>query len=663
MVRNFRWCVVLAVCLTLNGVVQAQQAPVLQPNAHLTTRGMPDIPQALAQSLAAYADFRGFGFVDWHPTEGKMLVRHRETGAALPQLFELSGPGGTLTKLTDFSDSVRSAQYQPVRGHYLVYSRDKGGNEATQVFRFDLQSRQSTLLSRPDELTGFRWTHAGDRVLLAALPLDKTAAQGRRDTVLTRLSLVDPMDPAKARALTELAGGGWGNYRFSPDDKRLLAVLYRTPSDSAVHVIDLASGKVEQVFPRPGQSAAGVAAADWAADGRSIYLSTNQASDFNELAHMDLATGTVRTLSRHIPWDVEGLQVSPDGTKVLAVINNAGRDELRVFDTATGSDVLVPGIAPGSIGGGQWEPGTNQRFALSLNNAQSPGDVFSYDFKTQRLERWTTAHGDPRVNMAQFVTPELVQIRSFDGLTVSAWLYRPDAKKFPGKRPVVLDFHGGPEGQATVRFMGRWNYFVNEMGLALLLPNVRGSAGYGKKFMELDNGLLRKDSVKDGAAFLTWLETQPLLDAKRVAVTGGSYGGYMSLAMAVDYSDRLRSAVDVVGISHFVSFLNNTESYRRDLRRFEYGDERDPAVRAFMEKIAPLNNASAIRIPLFVVQGKNDPRVPYTEAEQIVAAVEKNKVPVWYLLADNEGHGFARKENADYYFYAQARFFQETLLK
>ncbi len=256
-----------------------------------------------------------------------------------------------------------------------------------------------------------------------------------------------------------------------------------------------------------------------------------------------------------------------------------------------------------------------------------------------------------------------MQIKSFDGLPISAWLYLPDASKFPGKRPVVLDFHGGPEGQSTVRFMGRWNYYLNEMGLAILMPNVRGSSGYGKTFQNLDNGFKRKDSVKDGGAFLAWLASHPRLDASRVVVSGGSYGGYMSLATAVDYSALLRGAIDVVGISSFTTFLNNTESYRRDLRRVEYGDEREPAMHAFMEKIAPLNNARDIKIPLFVVQGKNDPRVPYTEAEQMVSAVRKNGVPVWYLLADNEGHGFARKVNADYYFYCTVQFFATTLLK
>jgi dipeptidyl aminopeptidase/acylaminoacyl peptidase len=193
-------------------------------------------------------------------------------------------------------------------------------------------------------------------------------------------------------------------------------------------------------------------------------------------------------------------------------------------------------------------------------------------------------------------------------------------------------------------------------------PNVRGSAGYGKTFLGLDNGPKREDAVKDIGALLDWIATQPDLDASRVAVMGGSYGGYMSLAVAASYAERIAGAVDVVGISNFVTFLRNTESYRRDLRRVEYGDERDEAMRGFLERISPLTNAQKISKPLFVVQGRNDPRVPYTEAEQIVAKVRGNGTKVWYLRAENEGHGFVRKENADFQFYATVLFLRETLL-
>lgn len=642
---------------------QTLPSAVLMPNANLKADGMPAISQSVVDALAPYTEFRGYGFVDWHPRELAMLVRHREAGANTAQIYRLDKPGGPLLKLTDFADPVSSALFAPKDGRYFVYARDSGGNEATQIYRMDLATRKSTLLSSMDERSSMKWNQNGDRLLISSVPLDRTATGGKRDNIVTRLSLVDPLEPTTRSTFAELPGGGWLGYSFNGDDKRIAAVQYRTSSDAEVHLIDARTGAREKVLPRQNDPKAGFGEVTWSKDQQSLFLTTNIRGEFAELAKFDLARQEFKFITGHIPWDVESFSLSVDGHQLLAVINNNGRDEVRLFDAHSGAELSKPDIAVGAVSGVRWHEANTSAFAFSLNSPQSPGEVFSYDAITGQRQQWTSAYADASLDLAKFVSPELVEIKSFDGLSISGWLYLPDEAKFPGKRPVVIDFHGGPEAQSTVRFMGRWNYYLNEMGLALLFPNVRGSSGYGKNFQNLDNGFNRKDSVKDGGAFLSWVGTHPRLDAARVAVSGGSYGGYMSLAMAVDYSMQLRAAVDVVGISHFVTFLNNTESYRRDLRRVEYGDERDPAMREFQEKIAPLNNAAAIKVPLFVVQGKNDPRVPYTEAEQMVAAVRKNGQPVWYLLADNEGHGFARKVNSDYYFFASVEFFQSTLLK
>lgn len=227
---------------------------------------------------------------------------------------------------------------------------------------------------------------------------------------------------------------------------------------------------------------------------------------------------------------------------------------------------------------------------------------------------------------------------------------------------MLVLIHGGPEGQATPGFLGRASYYLAELGVAIIEPNVRGSLGYGKTFVKLDNGRLREDSVKDIGALFDWIAQQPGLDAGRVMVQGGSYGGYMVLAVSTLYPERIRGAIDIVGISNFVTFLQNTEDYRRDLRRVEYGDERDPEMRAFLESISPANRADRIRKPLLVVQGANDPRVPRSESEQMVATVRRHGVPVWYLLAMDEGHGFRKKGNADYLFFAQVEFVKRHLL-
>ena len=654
---------ITAVAAMAMGLSGAFAQDIVVPNANLKADGMPAISKSIADKVSLYTEFRGYGFVQWHPNDGSMLVRHREAGANIAQIYLLRKAGGAIEKITDFSEPIAQARFEPTQGKFLVISKDTGGNEATQVYRMDLGTRATTLLSQADERSNFTWNHQGDRVLISAVPLDKTATAGKREKVETHLTLVDPLHPETRLALDALPGGGWGDYSFSHNDATIAAVQYRTPNDADVFLINAKTGKREKILPKAGAAAAGYSGFEWSNDDRRLFLTTNQGGEFSELAVYDTQTTELTVLSHHIPWDIQSFSLSNDGKRILAIANANGKDEAHIFDAATGQEQAHPDVPAGAVGGGEWNKTSHSQFAYSVNSPQSPGDVYSLDVATDTTQRWTTAWAPEGIDLNSFASPELVQIKSFDGLPISAWLFLPDAKKFPGKRPVLVGFHGGPEGQSTVRFMGRSNYYLNEMGIAVLLPNVRGSIGYGKRFLDLDNGFKRKDSVKDGGAFLSWVGTHPRLDAQRIAVTGGSYGGYMSLATAVDYSPLIRGSIDIVGISSFVTFLNNTESYRRDLRRVEYGDERDPKMREFHEKIAPLNNAAAIQKPLFVVQGKNDPRVPYTEAEQMVAAVRKNGVAVWYLLADNEGHGFRRKANADYEFYSTVKFLETTLLQ
>jgi dipeptidyl aminopeptidase/acylaminoacyl peptidase len=655
-----KWMVAaaLAACLVNSW---AQEATVA-PNANLRLEGIPPIPQSIAERVADYTDFRGHGFVDWHPIERNMLVRHRAAGANIAQIFLLREPGGKLEQITDFAEPVGAASFEPNQGKYIVYSKDSGGNEAANIFRLDLPQRTSTLLSDPDQRSGFVWNRKGDRVLIAGVPLDRTAQGGTRAEIVTTLTLVDPLKPEAKRKLAQLPGGGWFGYRFSPDDSQIAVTQFRTSTDTTVFLIDADTGARQQILPLAGQSTAGFFGFEWSTDGKRLFLTSNAGGEFSELAVLDLEKKALTRLSRHIPWDIENFQLSKDGQRIAAVVNNNGVDEVRMFDAASGAELAKPAIAPGAISGGQWHKKRLSEMAFSLNSPQSPGDVYTMDAAGGAVTRWTTAYAPPRVAPDAFISPELVKWKSFDGREISGWLFLPDAKKFPGKRPVKVDFHGGPEAQSTVRFMGRWNYFLNEMGVAILLPNVRGSTGFGKSFTKLDDGFKREDSVKDAGALLDWIGTHPRLDGARIVISGGSYGGYMSLATAFQYSGKIRAAINIVGISNFVSFLNNTESYRRDLRRVEYGDERDPKMREFQERIAPLNNAEKIKKPLFVIHGKNDPRVPVSEAEQIASKVRANGTPVWTLIADNEGHGFVRRANADFQFFATVKFIETFVL-
>jgi dipeptidyl aminopeptidase/acylaminoacyl peptidase len=330
------------------------------------------------------------------------------------------------------------------------------------------------------------------------------------------------------------------------------------------------------------------------------------------------------------------------------------------LDISSKTDQVLDGIPMGVVSKLSWHP-SGDSLGFNLSSARSVSDVYSYEISTQRLVRWTqgTAVG---LDIDQFVEPELVEWKSFDGLMISGFLYSPKVDQFPGKRPVVVSIHGGPESQSRPIFLGRLNYYLNELGVAVLLPNVRGSAGYGKKFLLLDNGYLRENSYKDIGALLDWIKNRPQLDSNKIMITGGSYGGHMTLAVATLYSNQIACSVEVVGMSNLVTFLERTESYRQDLRRAEYGDERDPEMRAFLEKIAPINHVDQITKPLFIVQGQNDPRVPYTEAEQMLAAMQKQNTPVWYLMAKDEGHGFSKRKNQNFQFYSTVLFMKQYLL-
>lgn len=650
--------------LLLPLATQAQDAAVLKPNANLVVQGIPDIPAQLAEQVGRYTDFRGHSFVDWHPQKREMLISHRKAGANTVQLYLLRSPMAEPEQLTDSADTVRQGSFEPISGKYVVFERSSGGNEANQLYRLDLATKEVTLLTDPAERHDLQaWLHKSSRLLTTSVPLDKTAQGGSRASVDTIIRLMDPLEPKAVRTLATLPGGGWGVGAASRDDKQVALTRYLSANESEVWLLDLASGKTRQVLPAPtaGAIKASHFAGGFTTDNKGLYVVSDRAGEFRELMRYDLAKGSLQRLTRHIPWDVDNASLSHDGRLVAAQLNVDGRNELRLFDGKTLKELPAPALPEGSVSSALFHPRAKE-LALATNGSKGPSQIYTLSTAGGKLEQWTQAYAPPGVDMSSFPPQQIVRWKSFDGQTISGLLSTPPAR-FTGKRPVMVLIHGGPEGQATVGFLNRYNYYVNELGIALLQPNVRGSSGYGKTFLSLDDGYKREDSVKDIGALFDWIATQPNLDASRVLVTGGSYGGYMSLAVSTHYADRIAGAIDVVGISDFVSFLQNTESYRRDLRRVEYGDERDPAMRAFLEKISPLNNAGKITKPLFVVQGKNDPRVPFTEAEQIVAKARENKTPVWYLRAENEGHGFARKENADFQFYATILFLQQTLLK
>jgi dipeptidyl aminopeptidase/acylaminoacyl peptidase len=653
----------LASMLVACGSPPAAIAPAtpVAPNPNLIAQDIPPIPASIAAQVARYSDFRGHAFVDWHPTRREMLVSHRRAGASTSQLFRVAGPLAEPEQLTDASDPVRDASYEPRDGRYIVFARGSGGDEADKLYRLDLPGKQVTVLTDTPERHSIEgWLRGSSRLLTMSLPLDRTAPGGTRAEIAQTLSLLDPLQPGARVKLAELPGGGWGVGSVSWDDRQVALTRYLSANESQLWLLDLASRQLTQLLPAPGSSdKAAYSAAEFTRDNRGIYLVSDRGGEFRELMLLTLADRRVTPVSTDIPWNISGVSTDETGRLVAARANIDGRSELRLYDARRLKELPAPRLPPGSVGSTRFHPRLAE-LEFSLNNSQGPSQVWSLNPATGATEQWTRAAAPPGVDTSTFTEQQIVRWPSFDGRTISGILNQPPAR-FSGRRPVLIEIHGGPEGQATLGFIGRYNYFVNELGIALIQPNVRGSTGYGKTFLSLDDGFRREDSVKDIGALLDWIATQPGLDASRVMVSGGSYGGYMSLAVATTYSDRIAGSIDIVGISNFLTFLRSTESYRRDLRRVEYGDERDPAMSAFLQRISPLTNAGNINKPLFVVQGRNDPRVPYTEAEQMVAKVRENGAKVWYLRAENEGHGFARKENTDFQFYATVLFLQGTL--
>ncbi len=651
------WRLRLTLALVLTFAVGASADDVIAPNANLKAEGIPPLSAALAAKIAPYTEFKPTTAVSWHPTERELVVARR--AGSVTALHRVAKPGDEPRPITLFADPVRSGSYLPKAPDTLVFARDTGGNEQQQLYRLDAGSASPVLLTdanRKHEPAGM--THARDYLLVESTDVDRT---GKREHPSVDVALVDPLDPAKSRKVATLPGTGWGSFSFSFDDKRLAMVEFISINESYVWLMDVATGERKRVLPAAGeQPAQPILSADlnFARDGNGLFLATDRDGEFRKLAYLDLASGKLDYFGDEADWDVEDIALSPDGRTLAVIGNERGVGVLRLYDAQTRRALQRPALPVGSARSLVWHENSRD-LAVTVDSAQSPGDVYAIDVRDNRVTRWTESKV-PELDAAQFRGAQRIEWKSFDGLSIGGFITRPRAK-FTGKRPVIVMIHGGPEAQARPGFIGRWNYFVDVLGVALIQPNVRGSTGYGKTFVTLDNGTKREDSVKDIGALFDWVRTQPDLDADRVLVEGGSYGGYMVLGVATLFPDRIAGAIDIVGIANFVSFLENTESYRRDLRRVEYGDERNPAMRAFLTRISPVNNVDKIKAPLLVVQGRNDPRVPYTEAEQIVAAARKNKVPVGYLLADNEGHGFARKANVDFLFYAMVAFAQERL--
>jgi dipeptidyl aminopeptidase/acylaminoacyl peptidase len=643
-----RWLRLLACDVLFAGLAVAQGGEIA-PNENLVVEGVPKIPASLAETVDRYTNFRGAALNSWDPVKREMLISTRF--ADTNQVHHVAMPGGARTQLTFYPDSVGGAQYPPNKDGVFVFSKDVGGGEFFQLYRYDVGTEDVTLLTDgKSRNTGAVWSEVGDKLAYGST---------RRTGNDVDLYVIDPVNPKSDHMLAKLDGGGWGAEDWSPDGGRLLVSDEISANESSLWLFDASTGEKNLLTPQPRIGTVAYNRGQFSKGGEGIYTTSDRDSEFHRLTYIDLATKEPTYLTTAISWDVEEFDLSHDGKTIAFVTNEDGFGVLHLLDTKTRKEKPVPTLPKGIISGVRWHRNSRD-LGFNLSSARSTSDVYSLDTQTGKVERWTYSETGG-INTADFAEPQLIHWKGFDDKGISGFLYRPPAK-FSGKRPVIINIHGGPEGQSRPGFLGRNNYYLNELGVAMIFPNVRGSTGYGKSFLASDNGFLREGSYKDINSLFDWIATQPDLDASKVLVTGGSYGGFMTLAVATNYNDRICCSVDIVGPSNLVTFLQNTSGYRQDLRRVEYGDERDPKMHDFLEQIAPANKAKNVTKPMFVIAGKNDPRVPASESQQMVDMVRKNGTTVWWLLAKDEGHGFRKKKNQDYQFYATVMFVKQYLV-
>jgi len=563
--------------------------------------------------------------------DGRLAFLMDTTGTA--QVWTMDEPGGWPRQRTFYDEPVSFVTWSPERPE-LVFGMDEGGNERLQLHLLDDETGVVTDLTEHPEAKHRwgGWSHDGDRFAFTS---------NRRDEAVFDV-YTQRRDGTGAAATLHHEGDGWLSVGgWSPDDDRLLVSEAHSNFDQDLYALDLASGDLRHLTPHEGDVRYG--SANFGPDGDACYLVTDDGHDTLYLARLDLETLEIEALVTDEDWNVDGVALDDETGRLVYSRNVDGYTELTVGDL-TGPTTVEERPAPDlprAVAGGVSFDDDAGRFAVTVTGTTTNTNVHVLDADTGERERWTAANtaGIPRES---FRDRDLVRFESFDGLEVPGFLTLPaDADERAGEVPVVVDIHGGPESQRRPSFYALGQYFVSR-GYAVFEPNVRGSTGYGKAYTRADDVRNRMDSVKDLRAGVEWLHDHPAVDPDRVAALGGSYGGFMVLAALTEYPDLWAAGVDVVGIASFVTFLENTGDWRRELREAEYGSLEED--RAFLESISPINNIEAISAPLFVLHGANDPRVPVGEAERIAEEAGEH-VPVEKLVFEDEGHGISKLEN------------------
>jgi dipeptidyl aminopeptidase/acylaminoacyl peptidase len=604
-----------------------------------------EMPPEKADRLDAYLSAREASSLGWSPKD-QLLISTRF--GDVDQLHQVDRPGGALRQLTFLHEPITQAAFSPDpnRGAYL-FLKDAGGNENTQLYYQRTGEPTARLLSDGKSRNGAAvWSNSGRQIAFFS---------SGRDGVSNDIDIVEPESGALPRLVMSGDSAAWYPLDWSPDDSKLLILKQVSTAEGYLYVLDLNTGQRREVDPASDKVA--ISAAKFSRDGQGVYLISDHDSEFERLCYINLFTAQRTDISGHIPWDIEQLSLSRDGHYLAYVSNEGGFSKLNAMDLRTHQDLVPPKLPGAGVIDSLSFDAESKRLAFGFAAAYQPRDAYVLDMASNHLEAWTQSEPGA-VNLAKFTIPRLQYFPTFDRSDgqprqIPVYVYEPARL---GPHPVLIMLHGGPQSQFRPSFDPWIQYAVNELGFAVVAPNVRGSSGYGKSYLSLDNGTLREDAVKDVGALIVWLGLHGSFDAKRVVVSGVAYGGYLTLAALINYGDRLRGGVDLAGVTDFVSFLSGTAPDRQTQRRAEFGDERDPDMRAYLRRISPLTNADRITRPLLLVHGRNDPRVPITETEQLLYRVRSRGGVVWYLQATDEGQGFRKKANRDAYYRAFAQF-------
>ncbi|NNM76543.1 S9 family peptidase [Sphingomonas sp. ID1715] len=618
----------LALALTASTAALAQPVAVRREGS-ATLQNVPPIPADVREAVQRYQNSRAAQFEDWLP-DGSMLIATRF--GATQQIHHVASPGAARTQITFSAEPVAEARVIPGSDRFVL-TRDTGGDEWFQLYARGLNGA-ATQLTAPGTRNQ-SGVFSKDGALLVW-------ARATRGSAAYSLLAVDPRAGGTPRVLYQ-SDGAIGPADISPDKSRLIFVRSLSNREDQVFELDLASGTARRIAPKAPTAV--YQEPRYLPGGQRLIAISDRGSDTRQLVEIDLASGAQTVLTLGLKWDVESFDLSDDGRLLAYAVNEDGFSRIVLQERGTGRVLPQPDLPRGVLTALKFSP-DGKRLAIGLTSATSAGDVWSWDVANGALTRWTNSElGE--LDPSRLAEPELIRFKSFDGLSVPAFVYRPKGVA-PGTRtPVIIDIHGGPEAQTRPVWNYGAQYFADVLKATVILPNVRGSDGYGRRYLNLDNAEKREDSVKDIGALLDWVARQPDLDPAKVAVYGQSYGGYMSLAVMTHYSDRLVGGVERYGISNWTSFLQNTEAYRRDNRRAEYGDERDPKMQKVFARISPIANVARITKPMLVMQGANDPRVPQSESDQVVAKLRAQGNETWYVLFADEGHGFLKKPNND----------------